>query len=110
MKLAPPEQSWLDMYRQALSQRHPGAVTRMVIYGSKARGEAHAESGLDLLLIVKDEVGHLKRQLRRIGYDLAAASDVFPSILAYTEEEWESRRRSGSSFRKAVERNAVAIL
>lgn len=33
-----------------------------------------------------------------------------PSILAYTQEEWESRRRSGSSFRKAVERDAVRVV
>jgi hypothetical protein len=38
---------------------------------------------------------------------LAAKTDALPSILAYTQEEWESRKRSGSSFRQAVERDAV---
>jgi hypothetical protein len=33
-----------------------------------------------------------------------------PSILAYTQEEWESRKRSGSTFRKAVERDAVRLV
>jgi hypothetical protein len=63
-----------------------------------------------LLLIVKNGSGKLKRELRRIGYLLAAKTAVLPSILAYTEEEWESRRRSGSSFRKAVERDAVRVI
>jgi predicted nucleotidyltransferase len=82
----------------------------MLIYGSKARGQAHAESDLDLLLIVKDDAAELKRELRWIGYLLAAETDVFPSILAYTQEEWESRKHSGSSFRKAVERDAVRVV
>jgi predicted nucleotidyltransferase len=82
----------------------------MLIYGSKARGQAHAESDLDVLLIVKDEAATRKRELRRIGYLLAATTDVLPSILAYTKEEWESRRRSGSTFRQAVERDAVRVL
>lgn len=82
----------------------------MLIYGSKARERAHAESDLDVLLIVKNEAGHLKRNLRRIGYLLAATSDVLPSIFAYTQEEWESRRRSGSTFRQAVERDSVRVL
>jgi len=82
----------------------------MLIYGSKARGQAHAESDLDVLLIVKNEARRLKRELRRIGYMLAATSDVLPSILAYTEEEWESRRRNRSAFRQAVERNAVRVI
>ncbi len=110
LQLTEDEQAWLDSYRTALEKEHPGAVHEILIYGSKARGQAHAESDLDLLLIVKNGSGKLKRELRRIGYRLAATTDVLPSILAYTEEEWESRSLSGSSFRKAVERDAVRVL
>jgi len=110
LNLTQDEQAWLDAYREALDKKHPGAVHEMLIYGSKARGQAHAESDLDVLLIVKNEAGTLKRELRRIGYLLAATADVLPSILAYTQEEWESRRRSGSTFRQAVERDAVRVL
>jgi hypothetical protein len=48
--------------------------------------------------------------MRRIGYRLAATTEVLPSIFAYTEKEWESRKTSGSTFRKAVERDAVRVL
>lgn len=110
LQLTKLEQGWLDAYREALDKKHPGAVQEMLIYGSKARGQAHAESDLDVLLVVKNESGKLKRELRRIGYLLAATADVLPSILAYTQEEWENRKRSGSTFRKAVERDAVRLL
>lgn len=110
MKLTRQEQAWLDAYKRELGERYPGTVARMLVYGSKARGEGHAESDLDVLLIVKNNAGGLKRELRRIGYLLAATSDVLPSILAYTENEWESRKKSGSAFRRAVERDAVPIL
>ncbi|MBI4527385.1 MAG: nucleotidyltransferase domain-containing protein, partial [Deltaproteobacteria bacterium] len=101
LDLTKEEQAWLDAYREALNKQHPGAVKEMVIYGSKAKGQAHADSDLDVLLIVKNDAAGLKRDLRWIGYLLAAKTDVLPSILAYTEEEWEKRRRSGSTFRKA---------
>lgn len=110
LKLTAEEQAWLQTYRDALNKKHPGAVREMLIYGSKARGQAHAESDLDVLLIVKDEARSLKRELRRIGYLLAATTDVLPSVLVYTEEEWESRKTSGSTFRKAVERDAVRLV
>jgi predicted nucleotidyltransferase len=110
LNLTADEQAWLEDYRETLDKKHPGVVQEMLIYGSKARGQAHAESDLDVLLIVKNNMGGLKRELRWIGYLLAAKTDVFPSILAYTEEEWESRKRSGSSFRKAIERDAVRIV
>ncbi len=110
LKLTQQEQAWLDAYRKGIESKHPQVVQEMLIYGSKARGQAHAESDLDVLLIVKNEAHRLKRELRRIGYMLAATSDVLPSILAYTEEEWESRRRNRSAFRQAVERNAVRVI
>jgi predicted nucleotidyltransferase len=110
LQLTDAEQAWLDAYRQALEQKHPGAVHELLIYGSKARGQAHADSDLDVLLIVKNDAAGRKSDLRWIGYLLAAKTDVLPSILAYTEEEWESRRRSGSTFRKAVERDGVRVV
>jgi predicted nucleotidyltransferase len=109
LQLTTEEKAWLDAYREALEKKHPAAVQEMLIYGSKARGQAHAESDLDVLLIVKNEAGGRKRILRRIGYLLAAKTDVLPSILAYTQEEWDSRKRSGSTFRQAVERDAVRV-
>jgi uncharacterized protein len=110
LRLAPDEQAWLNAYRTALQDQYPEAVARMVIYGSKARGDDHADSDLDVLLIVKNEARSLKRELRRIGYRLAGTTDIVPSILAYTENEWESRKKSGSPFRQAVERDAVRVL
>ena len=110
LQLTAEEQAWLDAYRDALNKQHPEAVQEMLIYGSKARGQAHADSDLDVLLIVKDDAAGRKSDLRWIGYLLAAKTDILPSILAYTEKEWESRRRSGSTFRKAVERDAVRVV
>ena len=110
LQLTTEEQAWLDSYREALNKKHPETVQEMLIYGSKARGQVHAESDVDIILIVKNEAGSRKRELRRTGYLLAAKTEVLPSILAYTQEEWESRKRSGSTFRKAVERDAVRVV
>ena len=74
LKLSADEQTWLDEYRQALKERHSGVIVRMVIYGSKARGDAQAHSDLDVLIIVRNDSAVLKRMLRDIGYDLAATS------------------------------------
>ena len=82
----------------------------MLVYGSKARGDHHPDSDLDVLLIVNDGEAGRKRELRRMGYQLAAATEVVPSILAYTAAEWDNRRLSGSPFRRAVERDEVAVL
>jgi len=110
LKLTRDDRAWLRGYEKVIAERYPGTVKRLLIYGSKARGEAGPDSDLDVLLIVQNEAAHLKGDLRWAGYLLAATSGTAPSILAYTEDEWESRKRSGSPFRRAVERDAVQVL
>jgi predicted nucleotidyltransferase len=110
LRLRKNERAWLGAYCHALKAAHADAVEELLVFGSKARGTACPDSDLDLLLIVKSPAASIKRKLRRIGYALAAGSDVVPSILAYTAEEWEQRRRSGSPFRQAVERDKVRVL
>ena len=109
LQLTPDERVWLDAYRSAL-RRHSDKVVRMLIYGSKARGDAHADSDLDVLLIVRNDAAHAKMPLRMIGYDLAATSNAVPSIMAYTAVEWQERRALGNPFQRAVERDGVSVL
>ena len=106
----PEERLWLEQYVAAVSERYPHAVSRLLLYGSKARGDAHAESDIDLMLIVRDQAEDLKRALRRIGYDLAATSWAVPSILARTEAEWARLKRLRSPLHAAVERDGIRVL
>jgi predicted nucleotidyltransferase len=108
--LSPAEREWLERYRRELVDHHPAAVEQMLIYGSKARGDAEPDSDLDILLIVRNKAAARKRDLRRIGYLLAATSDVVPSIIAYTSDEWEDLKQGKSPFRRAVERDEVRVL
>jgi predicted nucleotidyltransferase len=110
MKLTRADKRWLNAYRRELAEKFSGMVERMLIYGSKARGEATAESDLDVLLIVRDEAAKRKRAMREIGYLLDAEGFVIPSIMAYTVGEWERLKQSGSRFREAVERDKVRVL
>lgn len=110
LTLHPEEQAWLDKYREALKREHADSVRRLVVYGSKARGDSHDASDVDLLLIVRDDAADLMRPLRRLGYTMAATSAMAPSIQAYTEGEWESLRGLRSPYRAAVEREGVIVL
>lgn len=110
LTLHPEEQAWLDKYREALKREHADSVRRLVVYGSKARGDSHDESDVDLLLIVHDTASDMKKALRRIGHDLAAATPVAPSIMAYTEREWNTLEELRSPYRAAVERDGVTVL
>ena len=77
-------------YRKALEEQHPGAVERMVIYGSKARGETGPESDLDVLIVVRglprrrwDRYEGLRNVAREVSDEFA---DMVAPILLTPEE------------------------
>lgn len=88
----------------------PGPVARLLVYGSKARGNAHEDSDIDVLLLVKNEAEERKRVLGYIGYDLAATSYAVPSIMTYTQSEWDRLKALRSPYRETVERDGVDVL
>lgn len=109
MVLLEPDRAFLSTYRSRLEESRPGAVLRMLVYGSKARGEARKDSDLDVLLIVADAQAEMKEALRRIGYALDPYGDRQVSILAYTESEWRERLEKGLPFQRNVAREGLAV-
>jgi len=110
VNLTQADKRWIEEFRRQLREQFPGVKAEVLIYGSKARGEANPDSDLDVLLIVPDEQAHRKKELRCLGYSLDPFGDVAPSIIAYTAGEWAKRLKSGSPFREAVDRDKVRVL
>jgi uncharacterized protein len=107
--LASKEQAWLDSYRQALDDSFPALVEQIIIYGSKARGDAGPESDIDVLVILRSGDRISKAKVREIGHLLAVTSEAVPSIMVYTLEEWSARKAGGSPFYQAVTRDGVRV-
>ena len=109
LTLTPAETVWLHAYRKLLETQFPEDVAEISIFGSKARGEAHPDSDLDVLVVIRDGDWHRKEALTRPGYDLAIGTEVVPSLHVYTVAEWEQLRTHASVFREVVERDRVTV-
>ena len=109
LKLTPDKQIWLDVYRQALRERFPDLIEDIIIFGSKARGDAGPDSDVDVLVILREGERETKKEVRRLGHDLAVLSEAVPSIMVYTKAEWVERGQNGSPFYRAVMRDGVQV-
>ena len=103
------EQSWLDEVRHLLAERFADTVERLVVFGSKARGDAREESDLDLLLLIRYGDWRVKDAIARELHDLAIGTDVVPSVQIYTTAEWDRLKELESVFRETVEREGVTV-
>jgi len=88
----------------AIRRHMPDA--RIVLFGSRARGDALKESDIDLIVVSRafegmsftDRATHVLKILWREG----ALPPVDVDLLCYTPEEFEERRREISIVREAL--------
>ncbi|MBT0570960.1 nucleotidyltransferase domain-containing protein [Curvibacter sp. CHRR-16] len=64
---------------------------RIVLFGSRARGTAHAESDADVAVVLKGEPGHFvhtKMAMNDIAYDILLDTGIRIQPLPVWESEW----------------------
>jgi predicted nucleotidyltransferase len=79
---------------------------RIYLFGSYARGEADADSDVDLVVLQETELPFFER-LRE------AAACVDPDwpvdLLVYTPSEWQRMQRQGNAFAELVSEEGVRL-
>ena len=79
------------------------------MYGSRARGDAHADSDWDLLIIL-DKPNIEQSDYDNVSYPLTALGWKLGAMIItalYTKEEWQ--QNSFTPFYKAVETEGILI-
>jgi predicted nucleotidyltransferase len=99
------EASTLDFMVGKLSAHRE--VRRIVLFGSRARGEAKSESDYDLCLIV-DEVADIRALYVELMRGIASA-DWSVDLVLLTERDFHRRLGEGWSAIKAVEREGRGL-
>ena len=77
--------------QQTMRQTEPSATT--ILYGSEARGDARADSDIDLLILLEGDKRDLKRESVISGalYDLELSTGVLISPMIMLRKQWENR-------------------
>jgi predicted nucleotidyltransferase len=93
--------------RAALGQ----ALVDLRLFGSVARGDAHPESDIDILVVVRpdDERTRLEREVVDIAFDVNLQHDVYISPRVLTPGILAHRVWGQTPFLKAVRRESVAL-
>jgi predicted nucleotidyltransferase len=82
-------------------------IEEIILYGSVARGEAHDDSDVDVLIVIEDELGRetVREHASSIGIDVMIEYDVSISTMVKTNETMEEHQ--GSSFLQNVQNDGL---
>jgi predicted nucleotidyltransferase len=86
-------------------------LRRVVLYGSKARGDDHTESDVDLLVLVAgNEVPWAeRRRVSEIAADVAVDSGVDLSAKLLAEREFDRALAGEQPFAERVEQEGIVL-
>ena len=94
--------------KNAVLQLEPGA--RVVLYGSRARGDATSDSDWDFLVLLDGQVDNSRvGRIRTRLYDIELESDQIISSVILDEQEWEHTPFNASPFHERVSAKGVTL-
>jgi uncharacterized protein len=98
----------LAQCREAVWTIVPSA--EVILYGSRARGDARTDSDYDLLVLVDGEVDWmLEDQIRQRLYPLELATGAVLTVHAYSRRAWDSPLYRAMPFTQHVERDGIVL-
>jgi len=108
-KLTEKEKSILLEFKRDLLKKYPDEIIKIIIFGSKARGDAHAESDIDVLVIIKPDNWQVIDAIRTIGYNLDQSIDYKLSIQAFSETHYNYLQENNFQFTNNVARDGILV-
>ena len=97
-------------YVDALEQRYGGQLVDAFLFGSKARGESHADSDIDVLVILEHATTDDLSEARGLAFDIWLTYEVFLSIRAMSHEQWQALAALQSLFYRNALHDAIPLL
>jgi uncharacterized protein len=102
------EQEIISKFKSLLKARVP--VHRLILFGSRARGDAELFSDIDVLVIVDSELDDRIRELiSDCAWEAGFAKGMVLVPVVFSRDEWEKGPERHSLLAKAIESEGITI-
>lgn len=98
-------------FKRRLSPDLATQLKRLIVFGSRARGEAVEDSDLDVIALVEERTPDIEKRLFDIAYQVMWDHDFKPiiSLKVFSESQFYNALNKGFSFYRHVEKEGVLV-
>jgi predicted nucleotidyltransferase len=110
--LSPEDQRAAEHFLSAARGHFGDRLFRVILYGSKARGDAHSESDLDLLVVLRGHGGVDWRDARAASFlaaDVALETGVDVAAKCVSSERFDREAAEPVGFATRVSREGITL-
>jgi predicted nucleotidyltransferase len=83
------ERQAVDAFIKALHQQYPDRIRDVILFGSKARGDSHPDSDIDILILVDDDDWRFSHAVSRLAAHISLNYDVLLGPRVIRQARWE---------------------
>jgi len=101
----------VETLKSRLPENTRSHISQVIVFGSRARGEAGEDSDLDVAILVDNKTPEIERAIDDAAYSVMWDNDFTPivSLKVFQEAKFRKAAEQGFSFYLHVTREGIAI-
>ena len=109
--LSKAEKEAIEEVKNRLVEKYGDRLLLLKLYGSKARGDSHPDSDIDLLIVVDKDGWEMSERIFDEIYDVMNKYEFkfFISMNVFEENEYDLYREHDFSFYRNVKRDGIDL-
>ncbi len=107
--LSPVEKEIIQSFVAELKRSLGNEIVKVVLFGSKTRGDFNQESDIDIFVLVREKSTTIREKVSDLTADYIFDHDIPLSPVLYDLFECEKNRELGSFFLENVEREGISL-
>lgn len=109
MKLEKQEEKTLKRFKEILTERFRQEIVSVHLFGSKARGDVHQESDIDIMVVTQHDDWRLKEQIGKVATQILLDYGIYLSVKVLGRSLRERLVKVDSPFIRNVLREGILL-
>ena len=103
------KQKLVQKFVEEIKSRYGREIREVILFGSLARGEATADSDIDLLVVTTSDWYEMQKKLAEVIVEFLLETGEYISAKAVNVEEYELMKKLRTGFYQSIEREGVVV-
>jgi predicted nucleotidyltransferase len=102
-------QTLVDFVR-GLRERYDGQMWSVILFGSRARGEAEPESDMDVAVVLATASAEAVRQVRHLAVEVWLKHGIYVSTRVWSQDHWRRLEKLQTLLYQNITRDGIDLL